>query len=114
MKIDPIKTCNPWKPVSMKNTEPKLESLIEKNELWYSFNWNRVKVKPKIKVNIKNIIDFFILFFVKQKCLKVIVNPEVNKISVLIIGISLYSNINKFLGGQNFLISINGLNKKWK
>jgi len=32
----PTNTCNPWKPVSIKNNEPKIPSFIEKGATEYS------------------------------------------------------------------------------
>jgi hypothetical protein len=35
-KVVPIRTCNPWNPVAMKNVDPKTESEIENGASMYS------------------------------------------------------------------------------
>jgi hypothetical protein len=52
-KIDPIITCSPWKPVAMKNVEPKDESAIENGASLYSKPWNREKIAPRVIVKIR-------------------------------------------------------------
>jgi len=45
---DPIKTCNPWKPVAIKKEDPKEESVIEKGASIYS---NICKVENNTPIN---------------------------------------------------------------
>lgn len=40
-------TWRPWKPVAMKNLEPKAESAILKGAVAYSNPWNVEKISPK-------------------------------------------------------------------
>ncbi len=48
----PIKTCSPWKPVAIKNVDPKTLSLIVKEEIKYSITWRMVKYNPRTIVTI--------------------------------------------------------------
>jgi len=64
-KIEPMITCNPWKPVAMKNVDPNVESAIQKGASMYSKAWNVVKIAPRVIVKIRAIFDllkFFLVF----------------------------------------------------
>jgi len=56
-KVEPISTCNPWKPVDMKNVDPNLESDILKGASIYSKAWKAVKMAPKTTVRSRELAD---------------------------------------------------------
>jgi len=52
-KVVPIRTCNPWNPVAIKNVEPKAESAKEKVASWYSNPCSMENKIPKVTVTTK-------------------------------------------------------------
>ena len=112
IKIEPINTCKPWKPVVIKNLAPKEFSLTEKLLFLYSKNWINVKKIPKNKVKKKKF--FLFLFINKRWCAQVIVKPLVKRIQVFKNGIWKGSIEIKKNGGQTDPILSLGTKLLWK
>ena len=74
--IDPIITCKPWKPVVIKNADPKEESAIQKGASIYSRPWKNVKIIPKLTVIFRAVFAFSKFFFIISWWDQVIVTPD--------------------------------------
>jgi len=83
MKIVPIITCKPWKPVEKKKEDPYIPSLIVKVDTIYSIDWSPVNTNAAITVNNAPDNPSFLPPFIKKWCEKVTVAPLVNNIIVL-------------------------------
>jgi len=75
-KVEPISTWIPWKPVAIKNVEPKVESAIENGASIYSNPCNIENKIPNLIVIISLIFDLLKFFFNISWWDHVTVTPE--------------------------------------
>jgi hypothetical protein len=108
-KVVPIATCNPWKPVIMKNVEPNLESEIENGASAYSRACSIVNNIPSITVIARATTLFLYLFFRMWWCAHVTETPEETKRIVFRSGILMGLNISIDSGGHCIPISTTGV-----
>jgi len=96
----PIRTCNPWNPVAIKNVEPKEESAKEKVASWYSKPCSKENKIPKVTV-ITKAFNLVILSESKNEWWhQVIDTPEERSNNVFNRGILIGLNGTIIWGGQ--------------
>lgn len=113
-KIEPMITCNPWKPVAMKNVDPNVESAIQKGASMYSKAWNVVKIAPRVIVKIRAIFDLLKFFFSISWWDQVILTPDDNNKIVFKRGILIGLKDTIEEGGQDCPNSTVGEILLWK
>ena len=114
MKIVPIITWRPWKPVATKNVLPYTESDMENELKTYSIACSTVKNRPRPTVQAKLIWASIHFEPITAMCAQVIVAPLDNSTVVFSRGTSKGLIATTPEGGHTVPISTLGLNEEWK
>lgn len=113
-KIEPMMTCSPWKPVAIKNVDPKEESAIQNGASTYSKPWKPVKIAPKETVSRRENFALLKLFLIISWWDQVILTPEDNSKIVFRSGILIGLNELTEQGGHIWPNSTVGETLLWK
>lgn len=110
----PIITWIPWNPVIIKNKEPKIPSVIEKDVWTYSKIWINVKIKPRKIVYFRLFCASILSPRIMQAWHHVTVTPDNNNKQVFNKGT--FQGLNGIIpnGGQTAPIQILGERLEWK
>lgn len=107
-------TCSPWKPVAIKNVEPKVASAMQKGASAYSNPWNVVKILPNRMVRTKENFAFLKFSFNISWWDHVMVTPDDKSKMVFRRGILMGLKEIIEVGGQDWPSSTVGEMLLWK